>query len=35
MKKQYSLYRKLTGEPMTWLKYQWKEEDRGKSCSCV
>lgn len=26
-RKQHSLYRKLTGEAMTWLKYQWKEED--------
>ncbi|NII27751.1 hypothetical protein HB364_21895 [Pseudoflavitalea sp. X16] len=26
-RKQHTLYRKLTGEAMTWLKYQWKEED--------
>ncbi|NII29870.1 hypothetical protein HB364_32630 [Pseudoflavitalea sp. X16] len=26
-RKQHSLYRKLTGEAMTWLKYQWTEED--------
>ncbi|NII25499.1 hypothetical protein HB364_10425 [Pseudoflavitalea sp. X16] len=26
-RKQHSLYRKLTGEAMTWLKYQWKETD--------
>src|SRR5215813_12184301 len=26
-RKQHQLYRKLTGEAMTWLKYQWKEED--------
>jgi hypothetical protein len=26
-RKQHSLYRKLTGEAMTWLKYQWKEEN--------
>jgi hypothetical protein len=26
-KKQHALYRKLTGEAMTWLKYEWKEED--------
>jgi hypothetical protein len=26
-RKQHSLYRKLTGEAMTWLKYEWKEEE--------
>ncbi|NII25781.1 hypothetical protein HB364_11850 [Pseudoflavitalea sp. X16] len=26
-RKQHALYRKLTGEAMTWLKYQWTEED--------
>ncbi|WP_315817196.1 hypothetical protein [Paraflavitalea speifideaquila] len=26
-RKKHRLYRKLTGEAMTWLKYQWKEED--------
>lgn len=26
-KKQPALYRKLTGEAMTWLKYQWTEAD--------
>jgi hypothetical protein len=26
-RKQHSFYRKLTGEAMTWLKYQWTEED--------
>ncbi|NII26004.1 hypothetical protein HB364_12990 [Pseudoflavitalea sp. X16] len=26
-RKEHALYRKLTGEAMTWLKYQWKEED--------
>jgi len=26
-KKQHALYRKLTGEAMTWLKYEWKQED--------
>ncbi|MBO9566582.1 MAG: hypothetical protein J7621_27660 [Niastella sp.] len=25
--KQHALYRKLTGEAMTWLKYGWKETD--------
>ena len=25
--RQHSLYRKLTGEAMTWLKYEWKETD--------
>jgi hypothetical protein len=25
--KKLTLYRKLTGEAMTWLRYQWKEED--------
>lgn len=26
-RKQHALYRKLTGEAMTWLKYQWKDEE--------
>ena len=26
-RKQHALYRKLTGEAMTWLKYLWTEED--------
>lgn len=26
-KREHLLYRKLTGEAMQWLKYQWKEED--------
>ncbi|NII26648.1 hypothetical protein HB364_16280 [Pseudoflavitalea sp. X16] len=26
-RKQHALYRKFTGEAMTWLKYQWTEED--------
>lgn len=26
-RKQHSLYRRLTGEAMCWLKYQWKEAD--------
>jgi hypothetical protein len=26
-KKKHTLYRKLTGEAMIWLKYQWTEED--------
>lgn len=26
-RKQRTLYRKLTGEAMIWLKYEWKEED--------
>ncbi|WP_276481411.1 hypothetical protein [Paraflavitalea pollutisoli] len=26
-RRQHTLYRKLTGEAMTWLKYQWKDEE--------
>ncbi|AXY78313.1 hypothetical protein D3H65_31875 [Paraflavitalea soli] len=26
-RKRHTLYRKLTGEAMTWLKYEWKEEE--------
>jgi hypothetical protein len=26
-RKQHALYRKLTGEAMSWLKYQWTDED--------
>ncbi|NII27193.1 hypothetical protein HB364_19045 [Pseudoflavitalea sp. X16] len=26
-RRQHALYRKLTGEAMTWLKYEWKEAD--------